>query len=77
MEGSTEAVERRFFLMEELDQGEKNKGDPTLSYGLEHNDDMTLTNWNGMIVGPMDTTFDNRFYSILIKCGPGYPKAAP
>ena len=77
MEAGADSVMRRFRLMEELDAGEKNKGDPTISYGLDKPDDRDLRTWNGMIVGPMDTTFDNRFYSIRITCGDYYPKKPP
>merc|ERR1711976_942406 len=63
--------------MEELDAGEKNKGDPTLSYGLDDPDDRDLRKWNGMIVGPMDTNFDNRLYCIEIICDDHYPKVPP
>lgn len=74
---SADPVMRRFRLMDELEQGEKNKGDPTLSYGLDNPDDRDLKVWNGCIIGPMDTNFDNKFYSIVIICGDYYPKAAP
>ena len=77
MEAGADSVERRFRLMEELEAGEKNKGDPTISYGLDKPEDRDLKTWNGMIVGPMDTTFDNRFYSIVIECSAYYPKKAP
>jgi len=63
--------------MEELESGEKNKGDPTLSYGLVDSDDRDLKTWNACIIGPMDTNFDNRFYSLKIVCGDHYPKHPP
>ena len=75
--GSCDAVLRRFRLMEELEAGEKNKGDPNLSYGLKDCDDRTLTVWTGCIIGPMNTNFDNRFYSLVIVCGNEYHKAPP
>lgn len=38
--------------MEELDKGEKALGDQNISYGLDSGEDMTLTYWNGTILGP-------------------------
>ena len=37
--------------------------------------DQTFTSWNGTIVGPPNTKFDNRIYFVAITCGPQYPDA--
>jgi ubiquitin-conjugating enzyme E2 variant len=38
--------------------------------------DQTFTNWNGTIVGPPNTKFDNRILFMSITCGPEYPEKA-
>ncbi|OJD25720.1 hypothetical protein ACJ73_02910 [Blastomyces percursus] len=70
-------VPRSFRLLEELENGEKGRGAEACSYGLANGDDVTMTNWNGTILGPPHSVHENRIYSVNINCGENYPDAPP
>ncbi|KAM9953530.1 hypothetical protein ACTFIR_008605 [Dictyostelium discoideum] len=70
-------IPRNFVLLEELESGEKSTGDGTISYGLESSDDILLSSWIGTIIGPQNTPFDNRFYSLKLYCDKDYPNKSP
>ncbi|VDN15407.1 unnamed protein product [Dibothriocephalus latus] len=77
MAGGEVIVPRNFYLLDELEKGQKSAIDASVSWGLEQSDDNSLTNWTGMIVGPKDTNFYGRMYSLKIKCGEKYPDVRP
>ncbi|CAH2355544.1 ubiquitin-conjugating enzyme variant Mms2p [[Candida] railenensis] len=70
-------IPRNFKLLEELEKGEKGLGAESISYGLTNQDDITMTYWNGTILGPPHSTHENRIYSLTIICDETYPEKPP
>lgn len=68
---------RNFKLLEELEKGEKGLGAQSISYGLTNQDDITMTYWNGTILGPPHSVHENRIYSLNIVCDESYPDKPP
>ncbi len=50
-------VPRNFRLLEELEAGEHGLGSESVSYGLADPDDLSMTSWNGTILGPPHVRF--------------------
>lgn len=68
---------RNFRLLEELENGEKGIGDGSISYGLVDQSDIMLTEWIGTIIGPSNSSFANRIYTVSIHCNEKYPDEPP
>ena len=64
-------------MLEELEKGEKGLGAQSISYGLTNQDDITMTYWNGTILGPPHSVHENRIYSLNIVCDEHYPDKPP
>ena len=65
---------RTFKLYEELEAAEHGKlKDQSVTFGLDNAGDQTFTNWNGTIVGPPNTNFDNRIFFLSIVTDESYP----
>ncbi|KAJ2611744.1 E2 ubiquitin-conjugating protein mms2 [Coemansia sp. RSA 1365] len=70
-------VPRNFRLLEELEQGEKLSNDGYCTYGLSDLEDRLMHDWTGLILGPLNTPFENRLYQVLLHCDENYPKTPP
>ena len=66
-----------FRLLEELEHGEKGLGSEACSIGLADSQDVSMTHWNGTILGPPHSAYENRIYSLNIECGADYPSKPP
>lgn len=70
-------IPRSFRLLEELEHGEKGLGSEACSIGLADTRDVSMTHWNGTILGPPHSAFENRIFSLTLECGPDYPAKPP
>eukprot|EP01105_Mastigella_eilhardi_P028140 TRINITY_DN907_c0_g1_i2.p1 TRINITY_DN907_c0_g1~~TRINITY_DN907_c0_g1_i2.p1 ORF type:complete len:139 (-),score=40.82 TRINITY_DN907_c0_g1_i2:107-523(-) len=65
-------------LVAEFEKGVKGLlGDGSVSYGLEDDDDMTLSAWRASIFGPNGTVHEGRLYTLRMHCDDAYPRKAP
>ena len=51
--------------------------DPALTLGVASSEDINMEYWNGTILGPQGTKFENFFFQIQFYCGKDYPNTAP
>ena len=70
-------VPRNFKLLDELENAEKGKTSMEVSFGLAQGDDITLSGWQCTILGPMGSPVEGRIISLLLHCGPNYPREEP
>ena len=64
--GETIIVPRNFKLLEELEKAEKGNTDMSVSYGLVQSDDISLSDWQCTILGPINSQLENRIVSLLV-----------
>eukprot|EP00325_Prymnesiales_sp_UTEX-LB-985_P011138 CAMPEP_0174754430 /NCGR_PEP_ID=MMETSP1094-20130205/105730_1 /TAXON_ID=156173 /ORGANISM="Chrysochromulina brevifilum, Strain UTEX LB 985" /LENGTH=151 /DNA_ID=CAMNT_0015960297 /DNA_START=48 /DNA_END=503 /DNA_ORIENTATION=+ len=75
--GEVVIVPRNFMLLEELEKAEKGNTDMSISYGLVHSDDISLTHWQCTILGANNSPVEGRILSLLLTCGAEYPSVIP
>lgn len=60
-----------------MEKGEKGLCAESISCGLANQDDISMTLWNGTIIGPPHSSYENRIYSLSIVCDENYPEQPP
>ena len=59
-------IPRNFVLLEELEKAEKGGGSLGTSIGLVRSDDLSLSDWQCSILGPLNSPVENRIISLHI-----------
>ncbi|KAI0982537.1 hypothetical protein GJ496_005939 [Pomphorhynchus laevis] len=77
MSSSATIIPRSFKLLDEYEESKRGGEDGTISWGLANEEDMNMSFWNGMIIGPSKTPYEGKIYSLIVECGPDYPAKPP